>query len=150
MRIHRNRALAKFTQFFFMRTSISCIIMYGAIKLYAVQICDRCLTRIIHIKLAPKNVALRYIYHILKGGFNEKKSIYICTSSYTFKGVDFRKNNEKILRPLLIVNMFLVKDFPQNSAGGYHYSLFHYYDVTSCNILHNNTSSIPAITTNQL
>ena len=38
MRIRQNGALEKFTQFLFMCFSVSCIIIYSAIKIYAVQI----------------------------------------------------------------------------------------------------------------
>ena len=38
MRIRQNGPLDKFTRFLFMWTSVSCIVMYGAIKIYAVQI----------------------------------------------------------------------------------------------------------------
>ena len=38
MRIRRNGPLDKFTQFLFMRTSASYIVMYGVIKIYALKI----------------------------------------------------------------------------------------------------------------
>ena len=46
MRIHQNGPLEKFT---FMHFSILCIIMYNAIKICGINLCDRRLTRIIHI-----------------------------------------------------------------------------------------------------
>ena len=38
MQIHQNGPLKKFMRFLFMCFSTSCIVMYGAIKIYAVQI----------------------------------------------------------------------------------------------------------------
>ena len=38
MRICQNGPLDNFMQFVFVRSSASCIVMYGAIKIYAVQI----------------------------------------------------------------------------------------------------------------
>ena len=38
MQIHQNGPLDKFMQFLFMCSSTLCIVMYGAIKIYAVQI----------------------------------------------------------------------------------------------------------------
>ena len=38
MRIRQNGPLDKFTQFLFMQIGVSCIVMYGAIKIYAAQI----------------------------------------------------------------------------------------------------------------
>ena len=51
----QNEPLDKFMQFLFMCSSTLCIATYGAIK-----ICDLCLTRIIHINLTQKFVALGY------------------------------------------------------------------------------------------
>ena len=38
MRIRQNGPLDKFMRFLFMRSSIQCIVTYGAIKIYVVQI----------------------------------------------------------------------------------------------------------------
>ena len=38
MRICQSGPLDKFMRFLFMRIGVSCIVMYGAIKIYAVQI----------------------------------------------------------------------------------------------------------------
>ena len=38
MRIHQNGPLDKFMRFLFMHSSVLCIVLYGAIKIYVVQI----------------------------------------------------------------------------------------------------------------
>ena len=38
MQSGQNGPLEKFMRFLFMRSSVSCIVMYGAIKIYTVQI----------------------------------------------------------------------------------------------------------------
>ena len=38
MRIRQNGPLDKFMRFLFMRSGVQCIVMYGAIKVYVVQI----------------------------------------------------------------------------------------------------------------
>ena len=68
MRLHHNWPLEKFTQFLLTRFSISCIVMYSAIKtLCSINLCNQHLTCIIHInKTRIKNVTLQCrVYDIL-------------------------------------------------------------------------------------
>ena len=47
MRVRQNGPFKKFMQFFILHSSVSCIVMYGALS--STNLCDQCLTRIIHI-----------------------------------------------------------------------------------------------------
>ena len=48
-KICQNGPLDKFMQFLFMRSSVQCIVMYGMITNMQYYLCDRYLTRIIHV-----------------------------------------------------------------------------------------------------
>ena len=80
MRIRQNGPFEKFMRFLFMCSSVSCTVMYSVIKIYVTNLCDQCLTHIIHIN---KTRVEKYCIMVLKTDRNLHSSSTQCCVPHT-------------------------------------------------------------------